>query len=308
MAKLLSDAKTTLDVVSFFNGSDRDIFLSLQDHGLLRRKTYCTKSACRRRMILKSRKEFKGGFAFRCPRCRSLKSAALKTFFDYTTLSFKTIIIILWHFLCQTRYRSTAVLLNLNHTTVIKYYAYFTEICSWKLIQSYQQSFGGPDTVVYIHECCITKRKLHHGRLIPARWVFGIFDCQLNREIAVYVSDRTSEVLIPLICHYVKPGTEIRTDRSPEYSSLGTLGHVSPFIHKTIDYSQNFVDPVTGACRYKFENYWSRLKEFIRRLGVIHSPKLPNYIDYFIWATIYGSGSKAFTAFLDHIKEKHPVK
>lgn len=57
------------------------------------------------------------------------------------------------------------------------------------------------------------------------------------------VSDRSSATLIPIIQAHVRPGTTIYSDEWSAYNSVGTI---SGYTHKTVNHSQNFVDPVTG--------------------------------------------------------------
>lgn len=230
-------------------------------------------------------------------------------FFEKTAVSFEHIFYILHGFSCQLRIGNVATMHLLPKKTVIQYYVFFSEICSWKLLNDTQYfSFGGPGTVVQIDECCISRSKYHRGRRMAgsAKWVLGIYDCSLRRGIIIYIQNRSAEVIIPLICKYVKPGTEIWTDMFTSYSQLGILGQVSPYIHKTVNHSQNFIDPVTGVCTNNVEGYWSRLKGFLRRLGVMHSSHLPLYIDYFMWLTIYNQpGTSVFQTLLQHLKEKY---
>lgn len=107
---------------------------------------------------------------------------------------------------------------------------------------------GGPDHVVQIDESVVTRKKYNRGRLIREKWVLGIYDTALRRGTVIYVEDRKKDTLERLILAHVLPGTEIRTDCSRGYSGLNSIGGASPYIHKTVNHTRNFIDPVTGVC------------------------------------------------------------
>lgn len=75
-------------------------------------------------------------------------------------------------------------------------------------------------------------------------WVLGILflNYQPPRPIFVVVPDRRATTLVPIIQRYVAPGSTITTDGWRSYRSLG-----GTYIHRVVNHSLNFVDPVTGA-------------------------------------------------------------
>nr|CAI5855284.1 unnamed protein product [Callosobruchus analis] len=79
----------------------------------------------------------------------------------------------------------------------------------------------------------------------------------------MYVPNRSRQTLEAKIQRYVRPGSEIWTDCWSGYTGLSALGNV----HRTVNHSNNFVDPLSGVCTNQVEGYWSRLKQFLRRLG-----------------------------------------
>jgi len=64
--------------------------------------------------------------------------------------------------------------------------------------------------------------------------------------------DRSAETLIPIILNYVKYGSIIISDQW----QLTQYGYE----HKTVNHSENFVDPDTGVCTNAIEAYCSRVK------------------------------------------------
>lgn len=87
-----------------------------------------------------------------------------------------------------------------------------------------------------------------------------------------------------VIQRHVRPGSEIWTDTFASYNNLNNLGYV----HKNVNHPKFFKDPETGVCINQVEGYWSKLKQYLRRLDVISSPFLFEYIDQFVWEETYG--------------------
>ena len=107
----------------------------------------------------------------------------------------------------------------------------------------YSQNIGGPGTVVEVDETLMVSRKNHAGRIFPAIWVVGGICRNANECFAKRVPDRTANTLEEVIKEYVVPGTTIHTDLWSGYTNISQCGYV----HKTVNHSQNFVDPVDGT-------------------------------------------------------------
>lgn len=142
------------------------------------------------------------------------------------------------------------------------------------------------------------------GRVVPPQWVLGIFDTTEKRGIIIYIKNRSAEVLEREIKKHVRRGSEIWTDKWKGYSNLSRLGY--NYVHKTVNHSKNFKDPVSGVCTNYVEGYWSKLKRYLRQLSAMSSSFLPEYIDQFMWKEIYGSTApQRFSNLVQHIKEKY---
>nr|CAI5850814.1 unnamed protein product [Callosobruchus analis] len=157
-------------------------------------------------------------------------------------------------------------------------------------------------STIYV-QSVVTRRKYHVGRLLNREvWVLGIYDTTLKRGHIMYVPDRSRQTLEGKIQRFVRPGSEIWTNCWSGYTGLSALGYV----HRTVNHSNNFVDPLSGVCTNQVEGYWYRLKQFLRRLGALQSSFLPEYIDQFMWWQIYGPTPAArFNNLLDQIAAKH---
>ena len=100
------------------------------------------------------------------------------------------------------------------------------------------------------------------GRLVEAHWVFGEYCVSQRKGFAVPVPNRKAEPLIPEILKYVLPGSIIISDLWKGYISLSRYG----YIHRTVNHSTNFVDPVSGACTNGVEGMWSNLKSKLKSI------------------------------------------
>ena len=167
---------------------------------------------------------------------------------------------------------------------------------------------GGIGHNVQIDESVLTRRKYHRGRLVMERWCLGIYDTTTKIGLVQFIPDRQASTLTPIISKYVLPGSEIWTDCWKGYNSLKHLGRVSPYIHKTVNHSRYFRDPITGVCTNQVEGLWSCLKMYLRRLGVMNSPFLEEYIDVFMWRRIFcpeQNATNIFRYLTLHIAERY---
>lgn len=97
------------------------------------------------------------------------------------------------------------------------------------------------------------------------------------------------------------------TDFSDEwraYSSLSFLGYQ----HQTVNHSQNFVDPGTGAHTNSVEGYWSCVKRQMRRQGVMNTSNdlFATYLLESLWRKRF-HGQDLFEKLLECIAEQYPL-
>ena len=132
--------------------------------------------------------------------------------------------------------RITPKLFSICKESAIQWYQYFRDICSHRLNAIHEGGFklGGRGHIVQIDESLLVKRKYQRGRLVPEKWIFGMYDTTLRFGIAVFVDDRKKETLLPLIQKYVAPQTTIWSDEwrayrnipaLPEHYRHGTVNH-----------------------------------------------------------------------------------
>ncbi len=113
--------------------------------------------------------------------------------------------------------RHATMLTSVSEHTVIQWYQYFRDACSWYL-DNFCQQIGGPGHVVHVDESVMVKRKYGRGRQAAERWVFA--DGTSNG--IWFVDRRMAAVLLPVIQEIVIPGT-------------GTVNH-----SQTFDWIENY--------------------------------------------------------------------
>ena len=69
--------------------------------------------------------------------------------------------------------------------------------------------------------------------------MFGGTERITGNSFLVEVEKRDAATLLPIIQHHIRPGSVIYCDEWRAYCRLGGMGYT----HKTVNNSQNFVDP-----------------------------------------------------------------
>ena len=81
---------------------------------------------------------------------------------------------------------------------------------------------------------------------------------QLKKRCFVQVvEDRTATTLNDIISRHVAPGSIIHTDLWRGYTRISELNNIT---HRTVNHSQNFVDPNTGVHTNTIEGLWRGIK------------------------------------------------
>ena len=114
---------------------------------------------------------------------------------------------------------------------------------------------GGPGRIVEIDEAKFGKQKYQRGRIVQGSWVLGGVERHSNKCFLA--------TLLPIIQHYVAPGTTVITDKWKAYINLQNHGYV----HLDVNHSQNFVDPESGAHTNRIEGTWTHVKNRAQRRG-----------------------------------------
>ena len=89
---------------------------------------------------------------------------------------------------------------------------------------------------------------------------------------------RDATVLLPFIQRNVAAGATVNTDCWGGYNRLPELGYQ----HQTVNHSENFIDPQSGAHTQRVESNWRPLKYFLIRHGSRNS-RVPSLIKEYLW-------------------------
>ena len=148
----------------------------------------------------------------------------------------------------------------------------WVDLCTAKKI-------GGPGFTVEVDETIMSKRKNHQGRVLPEIWVVGGICRETNECFATVVADRTSKTLENILKENIKKSTTIHTDLWKGYINIEALG----FIHKTVNHSKNFVDPIDGTHTQKIERFWRGIKDIRKKYQGIPDTEIESHINEYLW-------------------------
>ena len=204
-------------------GGDEAVTTEMQRNGLLRTDVHC--QPCGRQLTQIRKKGSTTGFVFRCPGCRRKEALTTGSFFAGSHLAMKKHLALLYFWSCETSVAEATGHVGVSSATVVQWYLYFRDICSWKLLQA-PIVLGGVGTVVQIDESVMVRSKYHRGRHRRQRWVFGVYDPQQRQGYIQLVPRRDATTLLPIIQRVVAPGTTVWSDEWRAYAGLAGLGDV----------------------------------------------------------------------------------
>ena len=120
--------------------------------------------------------------------------------------------------------------------------------------------------------CPSGRRKYNRGRQVDGQWVFGGIERGTTNAFMLVVPDHTRSTLLPIIQQYIRSGTTIMSD---EWAAYREIGRIPGYSHETVNHSQNFINPTSGAHTQSIEGHWSCTKRMMRKQGVMNtSPTL----------------------------------
>lgn len=248
-------------------------------------------------------KLYKEQSCFRCNRrrCNSRSnrvSIRIGTFFYHSQMSCSDILKLAHLWLARVPVKSTILLTGHSPNTVCSFFNHFRKLVSSSLMLE-DQIIGGPNVIVEVDETKLGKRKYNRGHMVEGVWVvLGIERTAERKVFMVPVPNRSSEVLSNIIQSHVLPGSIIHTDLWRGYQNLENLG----MLHYTVNHSQNFKDPISGACTNTAEGTNSGLKRFIPIRNRVRKD-IEMHIDEFVWRR--KNEDNLFVSFIDALREIH---
>jgi transposase-like protein len=245
------------------------------------------------------------GITFRCTKCKKRISIRTGTYWVDSNLTARQIILLLYFWANKATNAQISEYIDISPRVCVDYLNFIREICSWKILQESKQ-LGGEGQIVQLDESVIYKPKynLGAGFKTPAKWIFALYDVTRKIAYVEFVEKRNAETLLPIIKRWVKPGTEIHTDCWAAYNKIYSMDVSPPFLHKTVNHSQNFVDPESKAHTNNVEAYWSSVKRKFKILNGTSRAMTASYLDEHMYLQKYGGSSElAFRNILLHIAE-----
>lgn len=232
-----------------------------------------------------------------------------RNWFNQSHISMKKSLFMVYSFVHQLSYkdaiRETSIdckddngvldVVTTSRETIMDYKRYCREVCLEIVEEESHNQIGGPGLEVEIDESKFGKRKYQRGRLVDGQWVFGGICRQTREFFLTTVKTRDKKTLIPIIQDRIRAGSTIYSDCWSSYKCLKNYN----FTHKTVNHSQNFVDPITGAHTQNVENMWWQVK---RTLPETHSNRDQLYLHLaeYMWRN---SKCKQADLFIEFLKD-----
>ncbi|KCZ78255.1 hypothetical protein H311_00718, partial [Anncaliia algerae PRA109] len=113
--------------------------------------------------------------------------------------------------------------------------------------------------------------------------------------------NRSSDTLKSIIQEKILPGTLIISDEWRGYWGLEELG----YFHCTVNHSQNFICPLTGANTQLIENTWGWMKRRIRNRGLNKNGDLTLIFAEFLFKKKYKE--ETFITILKNLKDSYEL-
>src|SRR5438132_4373931 len=235
---------------------------------------------------------------FRCVnrQCRKSMSIFKDSFFAKNHLKSSDTMLIGYFWLCKTKYTSINYITGHSSNTITNYMNFFRELVI-DTLEDDDCMIGGVNIVVEIDESKFGRRKYHRGRMIEGVWVVGgIEKTDEKRCFVKVVQDRTAETLHDVISRNVLPGSIVHTDLWRGYRGIEQELNM---IHRTVNHSENFIDPDTGVHTNTIEGLWNGIKIQIPPRNR-NKDTITNHLFEFIWHK--RNCDNLWTSFLNALK------
>ncbi|KCZ79254.1 hypothetical protein H312_03359 [Anncaliia algerae PRA339] len=123
-----------------------------------------------------------------------------------------------------------------------------------------RDKIGGIGNVIEVDESRFSKGKYNVTKVVRSPWILGGMDLETGDVFFAEEINRNMETINNILLENIELDNTIVTDSWREYVEFNQLG----FIHLTVNDSENFIDPLTGANTQAIENRWSIYKKILR--------------------------------------------
>jgi len=258
-------------------------FLFALRYGLIDNQKYCDNHTTPLAMHLIKFNQAKYSFIWRCPICNATKTLPKNSIFESSKLSILRVLGIIYCWSHRYSLSQTQNETKVSHHTFSSIFRLMSMATLTKKNTNQKLKIGGPGKNVEIDETLFSKRKHHKGRFINERWVFGGI-CREDKTIFLeYVPNRTSDVLFNCILDIIELGSTIHSDKWASNNVLDSQPQPHPFLHQTVNHSQNFIDPDTQFNTQQIERLWRDFKEDKVSKHGIPFQDMNVYIAEYLW-------------------------
>lgn len=248
------------------------------------------------------------GICYRCPKHKAVRtSIRVNSILNGMHISLGRFILLVYFWALQIPLSQAQCMSGLNRSTVIAWYAKLRAICkSW--LADHPPKLGGPGRVVQLDETVVARRKIHHGRMIPTKWLFGGIDSTSKECFLVHVRDRSEQTWLSLIQQFIEPGSVIHTDESSGNINIGTLPVKPPYIQVTVTHREHFNHPKDNVGAQNIEGLWHSLRMKFKKTCGVPTESLDDYLEEFMWRQVHGkTAAQAYGSILNHIAMYFPT-
>lgn len=218
---------------------------------------------------------------FRCKTksCRKKISIFRNSFFGKTKLRCNVVLLIGYLWLSGCTHSMILSMTGHSSRTITDFLHFYRQLIS-ESIDEDDMLIGGEGVEVEIDESKFAKRKYHRGRMVEGCWIVGGVEKTPQRKIFVeIVENRDNQTLSDVIARHVLPGSIVLTDCWKGYCKIENN---LPIIHKTVNHSKYFTDPITQVNTNTIEGTWSGMKRKIP-IRNRNADTMNSHIFEFIW-------------------------
>jgi hypothetical protein len=271
----------------------------LKENGLIKSQFIC--ESCQRHCAWTSFSSKADGYIWRCNSCRKSYSIRKQSWFGGSKLTLKAMLLILYYWTQDLQQDYVAMECEIGSAhTIGDFYMYCRQIC-FEMLERQSGMLGGPGKIVEIDEAKFGRRKFNKGKRVDGVWMFGCVERGGNssRCCVIPVASRDEATLLGEIKKFITPGTTILSDCWKAYSNLEKHG----YIHRTVNHSEGFKNPVDGTNTNAIEGLWSLVRRSLPKFGTTKN----NYASYmceFMYRRRYFScipRNERFMLFIHHL-------
>jgi transposase-like protein len=249
----------------------KGLIKKLQEWDAIPNEKFCNQ--CQKPMTLSRDKSRVAAFRWRCQKkniitglkCSYSTSVLSGTLFEGLHISIEQMVCFMIMWISNQNLKVIGQELRLSNKTCVKLSKFFRSVVFDKMVTKFEP-IGGVGKTVEIDESKFGKRKYNRGHRVNGQWVLGGYERETGLVFMVPVEKRDRETLLPIIQKWVKPGTTIHSDLWKAYNGLDTDPNYK-YVHLTVNHSQTYKDPTTGACTNGIEGTWRPVKVLYNSSG-----------------------------------------